>query len=173
MGNDDIDTQECKVRLEKQLVVKKDCNVKIPKLCLTGANFDCENVESDEKSTDVDDSIIVETATDSSVYTSSARETINGVAEKVKERECYVKLQNLCLAWANDDRDNVGNDEKYTDDDESIIMETASDSSVIILSPSSYQLSNQLNTSAAQRVIESESSAESIELLSLAPVMDD
>jgi len=168
--NDEIDPQECKVRLEKQLVIKKDFNVKIPKLSLTGANYDCENVESDEKYTNVDE--LIETASDSSVYTSSAQEPIDGVAEKVKERECYVKLQNLRLAWANDDRENVENDEKYTDNDESIIiMETASDSSVVELSPSSHQLSNQLDTSAAQEIIENV--AESKELRSLAPVMVD
>jgi len=185
--NDKNDTQECKDRL-KQQVIKKECEVKIPKLILkerkcsvklqklilTGADDDHENEESHENySSHDDDSIIIETASDSSVpeLAPSSHQVFNQPdTDSPQERECYVKLQKLCLAGANDDCENVVIDESYTGDDESIVVETASDSSVIELYPSSHQLSNQPDTIAAHEI---DSGAESRDLSSLAPVMVD
>ena len=179
------DTHGCKDMLQKQLIIKKECKVKISKLILkerkfdfklqslnlTGADDYLENVESHENYND-DDSIIIETASDSSAVeqTPSSHQFFNQPdTGSPQEGEYSVKLQKLCLAGANDDCENVVIDENDTDD-ESILVETATDSSVIELSPSSHQLSNQPDTSTAQYV---DSGAESRDLSSLAPVMVD
>merc|ERR1712025_274727 len=185
--NEKNDTQECKDRLQKQLVIKKECTVNISKLILkerkcdvklqnlklTGANEYLKIVESNENFTNDDESIIIENSSDPIVFeqaTSSHQFFNQPFTCSPQERGCYVKLQKPCLSGANDDCKNVVNDENYTGADESVVVETASDSSVIELSPSSNQLADQPNTSAAQDI---DSVAQSRDLSSLAPVMVD
>jgi len=133
------DTHGCKDMLQKQLIIKKECKVKISKLILkerkfdfklqslnlTGADDYLENVESHENYND-DDSIIIETASDSSAVeqTPSSHQFFNQPdTGSPQEGEYSVKLQKLCLAGANDDCENVVIDENDTDD-ESILVET-------------------------------------------------
>jgi len=158
--------KKCDVKLQKLILKEKKCDVKLQKVNLTGANDYLENVESHENNTSKDEeSILIETASDSSVLEHAP---CSQLLPSPQERECYGKLQKLCLAEANDDCENVVNDENYIGDDESIVVETATDSSVIELSPSSNQLAVQPDTSAAQDI---NSVAASIEPSSLAPVM--
>jgi len=130
--------KECKVHISKLTLKERKCDVKLQNLNLTGANDYLEDVESHP-------SVLEQAPSSHQLF--NQPDTCS-----LQERECYVKLQKLCLPGTNDDCGNVVNDENYTVDDELIVLETSSDSSVIEISPSSNQLADQPGTSAAQDI---------------------